>query len=59
MDRFGHERIHRADARVDEARPAGQEKPVPEEDAQEINGRIENELERRAYRTFLESYPAK
>src|SRR3984957_1798765 len=47
MDRFGHERIHGARRRVDEARPATQEKPVPEEDAQKINRRIEHELERR------------
>src|SRR5277367_2067278 len=54
MHRFGHERIHGAGRRVDEARPAAQEKPVPEKDAQEIDRRIEHELERRRLPPLLQ-----
>src|SRR5271166_82064 len=44
---FGHQRVHGAGRRVDEARPAAQEKPVPEENAQEIDRRIEQQFEAR------------
>src|ERR1700722_17360487 len=55
MDRFGHERIRGTRRRVDEARPAAQEKPVPEEDAQKIDRRSEHELERRRFPPKLQS----
>ncbi len=51
---FGHQRIDRAGRRVDEARPAAQEKAVPEKDAEEIDRRVEHELERR--RLFAAPY---
>src|SRR5580698_621892 len=47
MDRFGHERIHGPGRRMDEARPSREKKPVPEEDAQEIDRWIEHEFQRR------------
>ena len=47
VHRLGHQRIDRAGRRVDEPRPAAQEKAVPEKDAQEIDRRVEQQLEPR------------
>src|SRR5579862_6334349 len=54
MDRFGHQRIDGAGRRVEEARRAAQEEPVPEEDAQEIDRRIEHQLEHRGLASLAE-----
>src|SRR5271167_4806348 len=54
VDGFGHQGVHRAGSCVDEARPAGQEEPIPKVDTQEIDRRIEEQFEPRGLPPHLQ-----